>query len=968
MSVGLRSVLVVVFALLAPLAWAQDSQPHCTTVPDDPIQARICTLANGFTVLLSENHELPQVRGAVVVKTGAKREEKTATGVAHYLEHMLFKGTTELGSVDFAAEKPHLDRIEALYDKLQTTEDAAERERIQKQINEQSLAAAQYTVPNEFDRLLSTIGATGVNAGTGQDQTFYYSTVPSTQLERWLTVYGHIFAQPVFRLFQSELETVYEEKNLYMDNFGAQLIETLTRTFYGEHPYGRPILGSIDHLKRPNLRAMRAFFETFYVANNMGLVLVGDFDADAVLPQIARAFGGLRQGAVPAYQPPPIKRIEGRQQQTVAMTPLPLGVLAFPTTPRSDPDHPVFEYLQLLLSNKAQSGLIDELSRDRRMMGAYAIFDSNDELGMGIVLLLPTPILQSVEGAEREAVERLQRIGRGEVTEQQIAAVRFNLLTDLQLRWESNDGRAMALGECFSRGRAWSDCLAETRQLEQVTRADVVRVAKKYLGTDYLLLKSDIGFPAKTRLDKPPIAPVVAKASGPSPFFRAVQALSTLPAVLRSVDFTVDTPTRTLQPGVTLTSTGNPYNDVYTLQIAFGVGTHQLRALNALAQYLSSVGTRERKTAAFKAALFDLATSLNFWATPEELVVELSGPDRNLGPALALVGEMMRGPAADPKQLQQLVDAAKANRDANLREPSMIGDLLRDYAWYGRNAEALRLPGPRALARLDVDGLLRSWQMAQQYEVKLRYTGRLDPAQVGDLARRQLPLRAQLKPAQSKVVYPPIAYPRSTLLLVKNSELVQSQIWFSVATAPINADREPLARAFNEYIGGMSGLVFQEVRELRSLAYATGGHLRVAPIPDRPGQLNVFVGTQSDKTREALDVVTGLFKQLPQKPERMAALKASLDLSLAAAQPGFRERIRQVEDWQRRGYRSDPRPVWRAAIERMSFADIDAFYRSQIAGRPIVISFVADPKRLEPEALKAYGDVIEVDPETLFAR
>ena len=180
---------------------------------DDPLRVTEVTLDNGLRVFLTENHERPEVFGAVVVNTGAKNDPADNTGMAHYLEHMLFKGTQALGTTDWAAEQGHQAQIEALYEQLRGADDAT-RARVQGEIKQALLQTYDHVVPNELDQLLRQLGGRGVNAFTSYDETVYHNTFPASAVDAWLEIYAHRFVDPVFRLFPSELEAVYEEKNL----------------------------------------------------------------------------------------------------------------------------------------------------------------------------------------------------------------------------------------------------------------------------------------------------------------------------------------------------------------------------------------------------------------------------------------------------------------------------------------------------------------------------------------------------------------------------------------------------------------------------------------------------------------------------------------------------------------------------------------------------------------------------------
>ena len=178
---------------------------------DDPMAVQIFQLDNGLTVYLTENHQTPRFYAEIAVRAGSKNDPAETTGLAHYLEHLLFKGTERMGTLDFAKEKPHLDHITELYEEHFREEDPEKRKAIYAEINKESQQAAQYAIPNEFDRLYRSMGAQGLNAHTWLEETVYKVDLPSNRLEQWATIEAERFVDPVFRLFQPELEIVYEE-------------------------------------------------------------------------------------------------------------------------------------------------------------------------------------------------------------------------------------------------------------------------------------------------------------------------------------------------------------------------------------------------------------------------------------------------------------------------------------------------------------------------------------------------------------------------------------------------------------------------------------------------------------------------------------------------------------------------------------------------------------------------------------
>ena len=228
------------------------------------LQVQEFELSNGMKVWLNVDHSQPKVYGAVVVGAGAV--DCPDTGIAHYFEHIMFKGTDQLGTVDYAAERVYLDSISMKYDELARTTDEKQRKAIQHDINQLNIKASQYAIPNEFNRLITKYGGSDLNAGTSYDFTFYHNTFSPQFIEQWCELNSHRLIHPVFRLFQGELETVYEEKNMYSDDPGSMMLEQISSKFLAGTPYAYPIIGSTQNLKNPKQSDMEAFYKKYYEA------------------------------------------------------------------------------------------------------------------------------------------------------------------------------------------------------------------------------------------------------------------------------------------------------------------------------------------------------------------------------------------------------------------------------------------------------------------------------------------------------------------------------------------------------------------------------------------------------------------------------------------------------------------------------------------------------------------------------
>ena len=263
-----------------------------STVKGDPTATRIYTLDNGLTVYLSVVKKEPRIQTYVAVRTGSKNDPAETTGLSHYLEHLMFKGTKSFGTTNYEAEKPYLDRITEEFEKYRTLTDPEERKAQYALIDSLSYEASQYFIGNEYDKIMAQMGAKGSNAFTSFDMTVYTEDIPSNMVEAWAKIQSDRFKNMVIRGFHTELEAVYEECNLSLSNDGGNAVDTLLFAMFDKHPYGlQTTIGTQEHLKNPSIVNIQNHFNNFYVPNNVAICMAGDFNPDEVIKVIKQYFG-----------------------------------------------------------------------------------------------------------------------------------------------------------------------------------------------------------------------------------------------------------------------------------------------------------------------------------------------------------------------------------------------------------------------------------------------------------------------------------------------------------------------------------------------------------------------------------------------------------------------------------------------------------------------------------------------------
>ena len=279
---------ILLFYLLTFLPLSLSAKDYkYATVPGDLMQTRIYTLDNGLKVYISVNQEKPRIQTFIAVRTGSKNDPSETTGLAHYLEHLMFKGTKQFGTNNPQAEAPLLDEIEKRYEEYRLVTDPELRRQKYHEIDSISQLAAQYFIPNEYDKLMAAIGAEGSNAYTSNDVTCYTEDIPSNEVENWAKIQSDRFKNMVIRGFHTELEAVYEEYNIGLSSDQRKLFYTISKMLWPNHPYGtQTTIGTQEHLKNPSIVNIKNYFNKWYVPNNVAICMAGDLDPEKAIALI----------------------------------------------------------------------------------------------------------------------------------------------------------------------------------------------------------------------------------------------------------------------------------------------------------------------------------------------------------------------------------------------------------------------------------------------------------------------------------------------------------------------------------------------------------------------------------------------------------------------------------------------------------------------------------------------------------
>ncbi len=966
-------IKIITILILVLICGVSFSQIELKEYPKDKLGLKEATLSNGMKVFLIENHNKPEIFGSFVINVGSKNDPKDNTGMAHYLEHMLFKGTQKMGTLDYEKEKVHLDKINELYNQLGLEKDEDNRLEIQKQINEESKLAGEYALPNEFDRIIAEMGGTDLNAFTSNDMTVYLNKFPPNQIEKWLDVYVHRFQKPVFRLFQSELETVYEEKNRSMNEPIQYLIERYTAKVFEGHPYGdQTTLGKTEHLKNPSLNAMYDYYNKYYVANNMALVLSGDFKSEEIIELINQKLSQFPKSNLKKEENFSIKPIKGKVEETLKSSPVKMGVYGFRTEGMKNINQAKSDLMISLLQNDSETGLIDQLRTKGKVMASQVFEYTLKEQGSIAILNVPKLIGQSFEKAEVLLFEQLDSLKQGKFSDELFNSVKNELIKYKKTTFEENEDLSRIVYDYFISHEDWNKVINYESDLEELTKEDIVEYANQIFQDDFVVLYSKMGKTKMEKLKKPPFKPIPSKNTQKSDYYDFYNKIETTVLDVDYVNFEEDIKSVKISSRAKLNQTLNPKNDIFDLTYTWEIGIVEQPSLTLLASYLNLVGTNEKDFDVFRKNLQELNASYYFDVDDKNFSLIVDGEDKNLPKTVLLINELLLAPAKDETKLKEVIQEQKYMNKEYKSTPSSVVRLLREFAIYKDNSKYIKKIPVKEIKGFSTDSYLTNLNtLLGQNELRIDYVG--NNQEIKSILEKQVKTFPVLKDKGGESLN--ITYlkrksqyePENTIYFINDKKATQTNIYFDIDLSNVPQEEHYKLNAFNEYFGkGMSSLVFQEVREFRSLAYSAYGFCFEGKTPAINETFVGYIGCQNDKTIDALTVMMTLINDMPQKPERLGYIKGAITNSAITSRPGFRNLSEQIERWKEQGYTADPNYLFKEKYKTLTFEDIMEFYMTYLKNKPVTISMVGDKKQINFEELATFGKIKKVKVKDIY--
>ncbi|WPO81236.1 insulinase family protein [Chryseobacterium sp. JJR-5R] len=936
-------------------------------VTNDPTSARYYTLKNGLTVILSPTKKDPRIQTYIATKAGSKTDPADHTGLAHYLEHMLFKGTNQFGSKDWAKEKPLLDKIDALYEKYNQTTDEARRKEIYREIDKVSGEASQYAIANEYDKMMAGMGADGTNAFTSFEQTVYTEDIPANVADKFLAVQAERFREPVLRLFHTELEAVYEEKNRGLDNDPRKVYEAMFAAIFPNNNYGKQTtIGTVEHLKNPSLKAIRNYFNNYYVPNNMGVIMSGDFNPDEMISKIDRAFSYMKPKTVPEYkigteQPiniPVTREVYGPNPENIT--------IGFRFPGATTREARMLNFIGSMLTN-GQAGLIDlDLIKKQKLLAAYASpYVLKD---YSVLLLQGNPIEgQSLDEVKTLLLQEIDKLKKGEFSDDLIQSIVNNEKKNTIQKYEKYTSRAESLMDEFTSDLDHKTQLQYVEEISKITKKDIMDFASKYLqNNNYVAVYKRKGEDKNiVKVDKPSITPVSVNRENQSPFLKKIDEMPEAPIAPVWVNFDRDIAKNTLG-SVDVLSVKNTDNALFRLYYYFDSGRWNNKILPLAAEYLQYLGTKNKSSEAISKEFYKLASSFNVNAGNEETYVTLEGLNENFDQTAALFEDLIKNCQPDQKALEAYKARVKKSRANAKQNKGSIMNGLRSYAQYGPQNPYNNVLSDAELDALKAEDLVNMLHDLFNFKHKVLYYG---PKSGNELTASLKPVHkvsGSLKEMPKSKTFVQVPTDKNKVLFA-HYDMVQAEVFWVRNSDPYNPSITPTVSLFNNYFGGgMGSVVFQTIRESKALAYSTYSYFSLPGKKEDKDMITAYVGTQADKFNESAVAMNELLTTLPKSDQLFETAKSGLKKSIAA------ERITQdgiiftYLRAQKLGNTTDIRKNTYEQAPKLTFADINNFHDKEMKSKNYTYCLVASQDKVSEADMQKLGEVKKLNLTEIF--
>ncbi len=935
-------------------------------VENDPTGLRLYTLDNGLKVYLGKNEEEPKIQTLVAVRAGSTYDPADNTGLAHYLEHMVFKGTDEIGTTDFDTEKNLIKEISDLYETHKKEQNPEKKKEIYKTIDQKSLEASKFAIANEYDKMVRSLGAEGTNAFTSNEQTVYVNKIPSNELDKWLMIESERFSKLVLRLFHTELEAVYEEFNRGQDSDSRKQYFAMLEGLFSKHPYGtQSTIAISEHLKNPSMESIHGYFNKYYVPNNMAIILVGDIDFEKTISKVNTAFGDYEEKEVihPNFEKldpiiKPIKKeVYGPTSESIS--------LAFRAKGKGSNQEVMLTLIDYMLNN-SQAGLIDlNLNQKQLVQDAYTSTNFDNDYGFHLLQGVPKTD-QSLDEVKNLLLTQIEKIKKGEFEDWLLDAVVNDLRLSQISQYENASSTAYAYLDAFIGFQDWKSRLLMLDEMKNITKQDVVDFANIFYGNNYVEVHKIKGEDKSiVKVKNPDITPIELNRDKESGFLKIFNSQKSSSLKPQFIDYKTAIKETETDNGIKVSYIKNPNNDIFNLNIIFDMGRDHDRKVSLAAGYLNYLGTDKYTSEQLKQEFYKIGVNYYVSATNDKTYIGISGLKENLESGLALLEHLWSNAVPNQDTYNKYVESIlKGRENGKTQKGNIFWNGLMNYGKYGENSRLRNIYSASDLKAITPDELVKKIKEIKDFKQRAFYYGNDVTSAIAALNKNHI-ITENLLDYPEKREYLELETGGNVYFV--DYDMVQSEMLLLAKGSEFDPKKMAASSLFNTYFGsGLSSIVFQEIRESKSLAYSAFSSYQNASEMNNSNYVMSYMGTQANKIPQAVDAMMELMTNMPEVEDQFNQAKEATLKQIAAQRITKSNIFWAYEGLKNRGIDNDNREEMYNTIKNMTLKDLKDFFDKNIKGENYNVMVIGNKNDINFKALKALGEVQELDIDYLF--
>ena len=939
------------------------------TVEKDLMKSRIYTLDNGLKVYLTVNKEKPRIQSYIAVRTGSRNDPAETTGLAHYFEHLMFKGTTHFGTTDHTAEKPLLDEIKARFEVYRKEKDPLRRKQLYHEIDSVSQIAAQYNIPNEYDKLMASIGAEGSNAYTSTDVTCYQENIPANEVENWLKIQSDRFMNAVIRGFHTELETVYEEYNMSLASDMEKEFNAVSAVLFPEHPYGtQTVIGTQDHLKNPSIVNIENYYKRYYVPNNIAICMSGDFEPDKVIALIDRYFGNWQPNkslSRPTY--PALKPITAQKDTSVVGQEAENVLLGWRFGGEKELSTDTLNVLSRMLCNGKAGVMEIDLEQPMKVQTVQTFPYTMTDYSAFLIIGMPVAG-QKLEDVKSLILDEIEKMKRGEFSDDLLESVKNNLKQQYYKQLIDNESRAGMFVSSFVSGRPWDVAVGEMDRIGGITKQQVVDFVKRHFGNNFACVYKRKGEDTTlVKIDKPTITPIPANRDKSSQFLTDIASSKAEPIQPVFVDFNNDINITKTKQGLPVIYKQNTNDDLFELSFRYEFGSEDVKGLDLVPSYLYYIGTDKKTSTQINQEFYKLACNYSIDVNSDALTIKLSGINEKMPAALALLEDFLQNAKADRESYDNYISLLEKSRNDAKSDQNSCFRALQLYGTYGNYNNLTNTLGIDELKAADPQSLPDMLKGFRTLQHRVFYFGPSTEKELLSVLAKNHKTPKKLDPVPEGKPYTQNVVTKDETIIAPYDAKNIMMVEYMNTGKRWNVDDQACLSLFNEYFGGgMNSIVFQELREARGLAYSATARYNYPSKSSQPEWFYDYIVTQNDKMMDCINTFREIIDTIPQSQGAFEIAKQNLLKSLQSMRTTRENVFNAYIKKENLNINEDLFKIIYDRLSSLTLDDIVNFEKQNVVGKPRLRLILGNKDEIDLQSLEKTGPVRHLTLEEIF--